>query len=90
MLGLAHMERGLSLIALVGGTISFMFLGGACGASCKLGWVVMAYQFPLTVWLVLALWSGLTRFVQMFVGTGVLCISYHTSICIVTHGVVLW
>ena len=32
----------LSLIALVGGIVSFLFLGGACGDFCSLGWAVIA------------------------------------------------
>ena len=58
----------------VGGIVSFLFLGGACSDFCSLGWVVMACRLLLAVsvrpqpkprlllavWLVLAMWAGLT------------------------------
>ena len=37
----AH-TSSLSLIAQVGGIVSFLFLGGACSFFCSLGWAVTA------------------------------------------------
>ena len=54
----AHMSSGLSLIAHVGGIVSFLFLGSACSDYCSLGWAVMACRLLLAVWLVLAMWAG--------------------------------
>ena len=51
----AHRSCGLSLIAHVGGTVSFLFLGGACRNFCSVGWAVMACRFLLAVWLVRAM-----------------------------------
>lgn len=51
----AHTSGGLSLIAQVGGIVSFLFLGGACNVFCSLGWAVMACLLLLAVWLVLAM-----------------------------------
>ena len=48
-------EQWCSLIAHVGGIVSFLFLGGACSAFCNLDWVVMACLLMLAVWLVLAM-----------------------------------
>ena len=45
VLFLAHTSSGLSLIAHVGGIVSFLFLGGACGIFCSLGWAVMTCRF---------------------------------------------
>ena len=55
----AQTSSGLSLIAYVGGIVSFQFLGGACNDFCSLGWAVMACRLLLAVWLVLAMWAGL-------------------------------
>ena len=55
----AHTSSGLSLIAHVGGIVSFLFLGGACSDFCSLDWAVMACRLLLAVWLVLAMWAGL-------------------------------
>ena len=57
------MSSGLSLVAHVGGIVSFLFLGGACSGFYSLGWAVMACRLLLAVWLVLAVWTGLTGFV---------------------------
>ena len=51
----AHASNGSSLIACVGGIVSFLFLGGACSGSCSLGWAVMVCQLLLAGWLVLAM-----------------------------------
>ena len=61
----AHTSSGSSLIARVEGIASFLFLGGACSGFCSLGWAVMACQLLLAVWLVLAMWTGLTGFVWL-------------------------
>ena len=37
----------------------------ACSDFCSLGWAVMACQLLLAVWLVLAMWTGLTGFVWL-------------------------
>ena len=55
----AHTSNGLSLIAHVGGIVSFLFLGGARSDFCSLGWAVMACRLLLAVWLVLAMRPGL-------------------------------
>ena len=57
----AHTSSGLSLIAHVGGIVSFLFLGGTCSEFCSLGWAVMACQLLLAVWLVLAGLFGLQQ-----------------------------
>ena len=49
----------------VRGIVSFLFLGGACSGFCSLGWAVMACQLLMAVWLVLAMWTGLTGFVWL-------------------------
>ena len=53
------------LRAHAGGIVSFLFLGGACSDFCSLGWAVMACRLLLAVWLVLAMWTGLTGFVWL-------------------------
>ena len=68
----AHTSSGSSLIAHVEGIASFMFLGGACSGFCSLGWAVMACELLLVVWLVLAMWTGLTGFVWLATVTVVL------------------
>ena len=61
----AHTSSALSLIAYIGGIVSFLFLGGACSGFCTLGWAVMACQLLLAVWLVLAVQTGPTGFVWL-------------------------
>ena len=52
-------------LAHVGGIVSFLFLGGACSGFCSLGWAGMACRLLLAVWLVLAMWTGLTGLVWL-------------------------
>ena len=59
------MSNGSGLSACVEGIVSFLSLAGACSDSCSLGSVVIAYQLLLAVWLVLAMWTGLTGFVWL-------------------------
>ena len=45
----AHTSSALSLIAHVGGIVSFLYLGGACSGFCSSGWAVMACRLLLAV-----------------------------------------
>lgn len=43
--------HGLSVIALTGGIVRFLLQEGTCSAVCSVGWVFMACQSLLAVWL---------------------------------------